>query len=293
MSRLHEALKKAEQQKAENGSPLDLERPTVIPGDGKGAAAPPPAELPSGAAELRVLLMERCSQSLWNPDRKMMLFFDRRNPVVGVEEFRTLRSHLTLIREQQPLQCLLVTSPLPSEGKTVVAANLAQVLVQQREQRVLLVDSDLRYSRMHLSLGASRSPGLSDYLSGAKDELAILQRGPLENLFFIAGGKAASNPTELIGNGRLRLLLRRLSPAFDWIIMDSPPVIPVSDAKLLAEYLDGVLIVVQSDATPHDLARKACQEFASKKIVGVVLNRVKPEYSYGSQYYATTPETKK
>jgi capsular exopolysaccharide synthesis family protein len=214
-----------------------------------------------------------------------MLFSDGQHHVLGAEEFRTLRSHLYMIRERQPLQKLLITSALPREGKTFIAGNLAEVIVRQPGRRVLLIDSDLRLSQLHLKLGAPANPGLSDYLRGEADEFAVIQRGPIESLLFIAGGKLAPNPSELIGNGRLKLLLQRLGPAFDWIILDSPPVVPVSDAKLLADLCDGVLVVVQAGTTPYDLARKACQEFREKRLLGVVLNFAEAGSSYSSYYY--------
>jgi capsular exopolysaccharide synthesis family protein len=214
-----------------------------------------------------------------------MLALDSRESVAGAEEFRTLRSHLYLIRDRQPLQKLLVTSPLPLEGKTFTALNLAQVIVRQQERRVLLIDADLRRSRLHVSLGAPAFPGLSDYLSGVADEFDVVQRGPLDNLFFIPGGTPSPNPSELIANGRLRLLLQRVGPAFDWIVVDSPPMLPVSDAKLLAELCDGVLVLIRAGATPYDLAQKACQELPEKRLLGVVLNRVAAAGRYNSYYY--------
>jgi capsular exopolysaccharide synthesis family protein len=163
--------------------------------------------------------------------------------------------------------------------------NLAQVIARQRERRVLLIDGDLRASRMHQWFGAPSAPGLSDYLAGEVDEFAAIQRGQLDNLFFIPGGRSVPNPSELIGNGRLRLLVQRLAAAFDWIILDSPPVIPVADAKLLADSCDGVLMVIRAGSTPFDLAQKACQEFRDRRLIGVVLNRVKPGHTYSSFYY--------
>jgi len=118
---------------------------------------------------------------------------------------------------------VLVTSALPKEGKSFTAANLAQVLVRQHGRRVLLIDADLRGPRLHLMLGTTSSPGLSDYLKGEKDEFSIMQRGPLESLFFIPSGHEIENPAELVANGRLRFLLQRVEPLFDWIIIDSPP----------------------------------------------------------------------
>jgi capsular exopolysaccharide synthesis family protein len=243
------------------------------------------AEQTDNATPLLTSILERCKPATWNPDQKTMLFSDGQHPALGAEEFRTLRSHLYMIRDRQPLHKLLITSALPKEGKTFVAGNLAQVIVRQPGRRVLLVDADLRLSELHQRLGASLKPGLSEYLRGEADEFSIIQRGPIESLFFIAGGKHAPNPSELIGNTRFKLLLQRLAPAFDWVILDSPPVVPVSDAKLLADLCDGVLIVVQAGTTPYDLARKVCQELREKRLLGVVLNCAEASSGYSSYYY--------
>jgi Mrp family chromosome partitioning ATPase len=112
-----------------------------------------------------------------------------------------------------------------------------------------------------------------------------MQRGPLENLFFIPSGTGATDPAELVGNGRLKLLLQRVEPLFDWIIIDSPPAIPVSDASVLAKACDGVLMVVRSNTTPSDLARKARQEFPDQTLVGVVLNGTREEALPYARYY--------
>jgi polysaccharide chain length determinant protein (PEP-CTERM system associated) len=205
--------------------------------------------------------------------------------VCGAEEFRKLRSHLELLREQRRIRTVLISSSLAQEGKTFGAANLSQVMARQQERRVLAIDADLRLPRLHLSFGAQLAPGLSDYLSGAADEFSIIQRGPVSNLSFIAGGNLAANPSELIGNGRLKLLLQALAPAFDWIIMDSPPIVPVADVKLLAEFCDTVVLVIRAGETPFDIAQKACQELRGKPVLGVILNRVEPTYAYSSYYY--------
>jgi capsular exopolysaccharide synthesis family protein len=213
------------------------------------------------------------------------VFTEGENHSVGKEVFRTLRTRLYHIRDSQPLRTLLITSALPGEGKTFVTSNLAQSIVRQRERRVLLIDGDLRLSRLNMPLGALPRPGLSDYLLGEADESMVLQRGEEENLFLIPGGKSVSNPTELLGNGRLETLLSRLAPAFDWVLLDSPPTIPVSDARIIAKLCDGVLMVVRSGSTPFDLAQKACQEFQEKPIVGVVLNQADYREHYGGYDY--------
>jgi protein-tyrosine kinase len=253
MSRIHDALKKAELEKAAGTAGETGGRPAGPPEPGRMQDRPARPVLGGGDGQI-------------------------------TEDFRTLRSRLYLTRQKQRLQTVLVTSTLPREGKTFVAANLAQVFVRQRERRALLIDADLRWSRLHLLLGAPLAPGLSEYLQGLADEFSILQQGPQGNLFFIAGGEVASQPAELIANGRFKGLLQRLAPAFDWIVIDSPPAIPVSDASLLAELCDGTLMVVQAGSTPFDLAKKVCEEFRSKRLLGVVLNRVAPHAHYGYYY---------
>jgi capsular exopolysaccharide synthesis family protein len=229
-------------------------------------------------------LMVRCVRRNWSPDVNTMLFYkSEQGP--GREEFRTLRSRLCQMREKQPLKTVLVTSSLPKEGKSFVAANLAQAMVRQQGRRVLLIDADLRAARLHLALGTGLTPGLSEYLQGEADEFGVMQRGAMESLFFVPAGRSSSNPAELIANGRLKVLLTRVESLFDWIIIDSPPAVPVSDAGLIANSCDGVLMVVRSSATPSDLARKARAEFDDKLLLGVVLNGMKRGRAEYSQYY--------
>jgi len=303
MSRIHEALKKAEEQRVTSQGgrlvePLQPAEPAVtdpmaaVARHAEGTPAPAATGIPSFTSPYTLdTLFARCPQGRWSPDRKTMLFFNPEEQEYGSEEFRTLRSRLHQIREKQSLKKVLVTSPLPKEGKSFVAANLAQVMVRQEGRRALLIDSDLRGSRLHDALGTSPTPGLSDYLLGEKDEFGVIQRGPMENLFFIPSGRTIGNPAELVANGRMRFLLNRVEPLFDWIIIDSPPAVPVSDAGLLANYCDGVLMVVRSNATPCDVARKARQEFRDKHLVGVVLNGISTESSYTQYYYATYGRT--
>jgi Mrp family chromosome partitioning ATPase len=138
---------------------------------------------------------------------------------------------------------------------------------------------------MHRHLGAAQSPGLAEYLLGECDEFAALQRGPMENLFFMPAGRAVASAPELLSNGRLKLFLQRVEPLFDWIILDSSPVIPVSDATLVAGCCDGILMVVRSNVTPSDLARRAREEFPDKLLLGVVLNGAPSGKLGQSKYY--------
>jgi protein-tyrosine kinase len=296
MSRIHDALKKAQEERAaqQNVAGTNMsDSPERVPMTSSAPAALLEApELVSLAVTEQSLnpltfetLLTKVRQRRWSPDSTALLFANGNANVAGMESFRTLRARMYQLRAIQPLKTILVTSALPSEGKTFVTSNLAQSIIRQHERRALLIDADLRLPNLHTPLGAPASPGLSDYLLGEVDEIAILQRGSEENLFFIPGGKPVPNPSELLSNGRLEQLLARLAPAFDWILLDSPPAIPVADASVLAKMCDGVLMVVRGGSTPYDLAQKACAEFEDRPLLGVVLNRADSRAGYGSYYY--------
>jgi capsular exopolysaccharide synthesis family protein len=247
--------------------------------------------MPSFSAPLTIeALQDRTTLHKWNPNANTMLFFHHRE-TAAVETFRTLRSRLYQIREKAPTKKLLVAGAIGEEGTSFIAANLAQVMVQHQGQRALLIDGDLRQGELHSQLGAPRSPGLTEYLSGQNEEFAILQRGPMENLFFVPSGEPVSHPLELIANGRLNLLLNQLEPLFDWIIVDSAPAIAVSDAGQLAGCCDAVLLVVRSNATPSDLALRGREEFYGRKIVGVVLNGVDAQLASAYQHHSSSPRS--
>ena len=231
-------------------------------------------------------LRQRCAKPVWKPDPENMIFCEESLSPCA-EQFRTLRSRLYKLRRERCLRTLLVTSTLPNEGKTFVTLNLAQAIARQYERSALLIDADLRCSRLHVPMGAPSSPGLADLLQGEADEFSIIQAHMKNNLFFIPAGKPVSNPAELLSNMRLRGLLERLAPIFDWIIIDAPPVLPVSDAGVLAGLCDGVLFVVRAGSTAFDLAQVACQDFREKNLLGVVLNRVEEGAAYGPYAYYT------
>lgn len=295
MSRIHEALKKAQEEKAANQPGRRLEEPAEQHGSRQAVkfavepqVAPPTIELPDSSTESDSALLRftefraECAKSTWHPDPKVQLFGNANPFAAGAEQFRTLRSRLYRIRESQPLNTLLITSAVPAEGKTLVSANLAHVLVRQRGCKVLLIDADLRASRLRELLGVPAGPGLADYLQGGVTESGAIQRSQEEELYFIQAGEHVTHPAELISNGRLKQLLTRVAGLFDWIILDSPPILPVSDATVLAPMCDGVLMVVRAGVTPTEVSQKACQDLGEARIVGVVLNSVDKSASVGS-----------
>jgi protein-tyrosine kinase len=275
MSRIHDALKKAELEQSRDSAETAA-YPTVVAASVEEISPRSKSSLsadPSLARPFTLEDLEEQTPSSWDPDGRRMLFFDSGN-TAAQEPFRTLRSRLYLIREKFPIKKLLVGSSMAQEGRSFVAANLAQAMVQQRGTRTLLIDGDLRGGKLHSALGAPSGPGLANYLVGESEDLAVIQRGPMEDLFFIPSGMRVANPLELLANGRITLLLERVEPLFDWIIVDSPPAVGITDAGVLAGCCDAVLLVVRSNSTPYDLAQRARDEFLGKKIIGVVLNGV-------------------
>ena len=305
MSRIHEALKKAEQDRAiapaTECAPCRLRQaPTgwrrCRPGIGMGSeqrARSARADGDAGPAVRRLSSLRRSAQpvrasGMASRSQRECVRQRKRAAPHAAEQFRTLRSRLYQLRNTQNLRTLLMTSSVPGEGKTFVTTNLAQAFVRQPDRRALIIDGDLRCARLHVPLGAPNSPGLSDYLRGEADELAVIQHGQEGNLCFIAGGSEVTDPSELLSNGRLKKLLDRVTPVFDWVIIDSPPCLPVADATILANYCDGILLVVRAGSTATAVAQRACQELQGRNVIGVVLNAVEQSHMYGSYYYQGT-----
>jgi protein-tyrosine kinase len=290
MSRIHDALKKAEQERTAalvSQAPEALREGGVSLTEEARPAAPASPEPPLHPVKLTFeALLERCSRPAWHPNLQLLPLANPHHPSTGAEEFRMLRSRLYSLREKMPLKTVLLTSALPGDGKTFTAANLAQAFVRQHERRVLLIDADLRRSRMHTLLNTKNSPGLSDYLQGKADEFAVIQRSPQHDLFFIPGGSSAPNPSELLSSTRMKDLFARLSPLFDWIVLDSPPVLPVSDPAVLGAMCDGVLMVIRVGETPIPAVQRACSELQLQEnnLLGVVLNCADSDPSYYEYY---------
>jgi capsular exopolysaccharide synthesis family protein len=296
MSRIHEALKKAAEERAaqlttgveadvveaaaELKLPITLEPEMVRP-----TPLHPVTNADTQDAGLRYEeFVKRCAQHEWRLDPLNSVFLNPKPGEGGPERFRTLRSRLYKIASSRKLKRVLITSSVAAEGKTFVALNLAQTIVQQPELRVLLIDADLRAPRLHLMFGAPNCPGLSDYLRGEADEYKVVQKGASESLFLIPGGSQVSNPSELLLGERMKQLLNLVTPVFDWIIVDSPPTLPVHDATILADLVDGVLFVIRAGSTDAEIAERTAAEFQGKNLLGVVLNQVQRSDSYGDEY---------
>ncbi|HTP70379.1 MAG TPA: CpsD/CapB family tyrosine-protein kinase [Dongiaceae bacterium] len=296
MSRIHEALKKAAQERnAQLVSPsgpdlVELEaeasaRIAVAPSLEVADLTLPQQPIVHGVPGRFERLVQKCNSVQWKVESKSSIFVRERENFLVAEKFRTLRSRLYQIAAVQKLRSIVVSSSVPAEGKTFVAASLAVSFIRQADKRVLLIDGDLRASRLHLQLGAPEKPGLSDFLRGNVTETDAIQVGPGGNLCFIPGGSDVTNPSELLHSERMKNFIDRMSEIFDWVIIDSPPAIAVHDASILADMCDGVLFVVRAGSTDFEVAKKASSEFREKNLLGVVLNRVDRAETYNSYYY--------
>ena len=230
-------------------------------------------------------LLKQCAQPVWQLDPNGIVFSNAFTAAQGAEQFRTLRTRLYQIRDVSPLKKILVTSAMAAEGKTFVTTNLAQAFACERGRKVLIIDGDMRSARLHLPLGAPVSPGLAEYLREEASEAEIIQHGQEGNLCLIAGGEGGGkNASELLSNGRLQKLLDRVTPLFDWVIIDSPPCLPVSDASILAGFCDGLLLVAKASSTPSAAVLRARQELSKRNLIGVVLNAAEESDAYGGYY---------
>ena len=222
-------------------------------------------------------------------------------PAIGeggpeVEQFRSLRSHIIEFREQKPIKTILISSGLPGEGKSYVAANLAVSFARHRGNQVLLIDGDMRRGSLHKLLGTPSEPGLTEYLSGKVPLQDIMQRPQapkssplppgLASLTFIPSGTDAEMAGDLAANARFVQLVETVAPLFDWVIVDSSPVNLVSDAVSLAHACDGVLLVGREGVTKYKTAQLAQNQFKSANVLGFILNAVRKPPAK-DDYYGT------
>lgn len=205
------------------------------------------------------------------------------------EAYRTLRTGILLSRAEEPPRILLFTSGVHAEGKTSTTLNTA-ITFAQMGMRVVVIDADLRRPSCHKALQMKGGPGLSEALTGQRKVEKMIKRTPVDNLHLLSSGAIPPNPAELIGSVKMHEILMTLRAQFDYVFIDSPPVMPVSDALLLAKMVDGVVMVIGGQETPKKVVKEARARltYARAKILGTVLNKVdlqRSGYYYHNYYY--------
>ncbi|MCK5178880.1 MAG: CpsD/CapB family tyrosine-protein kinase [Candidatus Omnitrophica bacterium] len=217
-------------------------------------------------------------------DQRIIAYFDPKALIT--EQYKILRTNVLSVNKNNPPKILVVTSSLHSEGKTLTALNLAMTIAQSTQKpRVLLIDADLRRGRVAKYLGIDREIGLTEILTDKVQPSEALFNIDIENLTFVASGSIPSNPAELLDSDRMRRFLTVMKSKFDHILIDTPPVISVTDAGIIGSQSDGVLMVIQAGRTQRGIVKRASELLhqAHSKVLGHVLTNIEyhlPEYIY-------------
>lgn len=261
MSRIQEILKKAER----DGS-VHRTRAVAVdraPATAQALAEPPPVAIPvvpppapreaTGALDPR-LVAATAPQS------------------IAAEQFRALRTRVARAENGRAYRAIIVTSPNKGDGKSLAAANLALTMAQEFQQRVLLIDADLRRPTLHALFGVSETPGLSDVLMGGATLDDSLVAIPDHRLTMLPSGLLPTHPAELLGSAAMRRVLETLRSRFDRILIDMPPAAPLADVAIASTLADGILMIVRAGVTPKPAIERALSGLEMSKVLGLVLN---------------------
>lgn len=188
------------------------------------------------------------------------------------EKFRFLGVRLRHLQRERALKKLLITSTIPREGKSTVAANLACTLARRKQQRILLLEGDVRRPSLSQLFGLQGMPGLCDWLHGSEKGTPNIYHLEGLDLWILPAGSSADNPLELLQSTRLSALMSQLTPSFDWVIIDSPPVLPLADTSVWARLADGILLVTRQGTTEKRQLQKGLEALDHHKVIGALLN---------------------
>ena len=217
-------------------------------------------------------------------DARIITYFDPKSPIT--EQYKILRTNLFSLQKNKSLKTIVVTSSIHSEGKTITCLNLAVAMAQSTNKpKILLVDADMRRGKLARYLGIRNHSGLSEVLRGQAKLDEVLFKIDLDNLTFMSSGAVPSNPVELLASEDMKEFLVDIKSKFDYILIDTPPLISVTDPGILGAQADGVLMVVQAGRTQRGILRHATELLnqAQARLVGYVLTHIEhhlPEYIY-------------
>lgn len=215
---------------------------------------------------------------------------DLKNP--ATEAYRVIRTSIQFAQAGKELKTLAVTSCIPNDGKSMTAANLAVVLTQAGKS-VLLIDCDMRNPTVHKNFNLSNKVGLSSCISMGTALSDAVQKTSIEGLYALTGGVIPPNPSELLGSEQMKNVLQRAKEQYDYVLIETPPVMPVTDALIVSRFVDGMILVIASAEVKVEMARDVKNQLvnAGANILGVVLNKVRSEHhGYGYYYYYGSKE---
>jgi receptor protein-tyrosine kinase len=288
MSRVHDALRRAEQLSADT-------RPAVEAGEPSAYADQPLAAAGISGTALAPMtiepdLLQRVRRIPFTPSPDAHLINLYRASDAPAEEFRALRTRLNHLQNRHPIHSIVVTSPSPAEGKSFGAVNLAISEAQLDNNNVLLIDCDFRRPIVHSYFQMQRGPGLTDFLQGKAQLEDCIRRVEESNLYLLPAGEAVVNPLELLNRVELKLLLDALPQLFNWLLLDSPPLLFAADANLLSTLCGGTVLVVRIGATTIDSVTRAMQSLCQNNVLGIIVNGARrgelySKYTYYHSYY--------
>jgi capsular exopolysaccharide synthesis family protein len=250
---------------------------------------PPPAELPLiDEYQDDVFAQFQSLQVVVPAKNRLICFTDSESP--AAENFHFLGIRLQHLRRERALKKVLITSTIPEEGKTMVSANLACSLARRMGQRILLVEGDLRRPTLCKMFGLGTLPGLSQCLQGEGNLTKSIYHLEGPGFWLLPAGGALENPLELLQSRRLSGMMDQLTGWFDWIVIDSPPVMPLADTSVWMRLADGILLVVREGTTAKRQLVRGLEALEPKKVIGALVNGSKRSTS-GDHYYSKVPVT--
>jgi protein-tyrosine kinase len=256
-----------------------------------------PAPMPSSILHPHSLegFISRIQSIPFTPSPDASLLDASRPSEAPAEEFRSLRTRLNHLQSLQPIHNVVITSASPAEGKSFTAANLALAQSHLEGNYTLLADFDFRRPILHSLFQVPRSPGITDYLQGKASLEDCIKRIEGTNLFILPAGEAVLNPLELLNLPEVRAMLDRLPTLFNWVILDTPPLLFAADANLLATLSHGLIMVVRVGSTTIDAVTRAIGSLCQNNILGIVVNgahrgELYSKYAYYHSYYNSREE---
>lgn len=246
------------------------------------------SSLEGGLLSRRAAHMPECprfeiEQADIRPESRVVFHTDPHGP--GADRFRHLRMRLRELESTDRCKNLLVTSALPQDGKSTISLNMAAALTERGKRSVLLIEADLHHPTLTQQLFLKPWPGLSDCLDGQLNVLAAIRRVEPLGCYLLPAGEPDGNPSELLQSDALPPILQDLRCHFDWIVMDAPPLVPLTDAMALAQYAQASLLVVRAGRTPTLAVEQAVALLGPKHVAGIVLNGMDGLDKKYSQYY--------